>query len=140
MSEKKMNKHTGRCICGNVGFTVDLDEIPRVYNCHCVDCRKSFGGFITIIDLRDGALKIEKQNLGIFTQVGGSGKEIKNYYCKICTAPIFRYVSLWNRNYLFAGLLDNIDFIKKAKNIFYKNSHFPFIKVDEEELVLWNYE
>ena len=60
MSEKKMNKHTGRCICGNVGFTVDLDEIPRVYNCHCVDCRKSFGGFITIIDLRDGALKIKK--------------------------------------------------------------------------------
>ena len=136
MNKKKMNKHSGRCICGRVKFTVDIDEIPRVYNCHCLDCRKAFGGMITIIDLRDGALKIEKQNLGIFTQLGGSGNEIKNYFCKTCTAPIFRYVSLWKRNYLFAGLLDNIDFIKNAKNIFYKDSHFPFMKIEEEELTI----
>ena len=131
-----MKKHTGRCICGKIKFIVELDEIPRVYNCHCVDCRKTFGGFITIIDLRDGALEVEKKNLGNFIQQGGSGKEIKNYYCKTCTAPIFRHVSLWNRDYLFAGLLDNINFLKKAKNIFYEKSHFPFIKVDEEELVI----
>ena len=37
---KKMNKHKGGCICGEVKFTVHLDEKPRVFNCHCIDCRK----------------------------------------------------------------------------------------------------
>ncbi len=135
MSEKKMVEHFGSCNCGKVKFKVNLDQIPRVYNCHCIDCRKTFGGMITIIDIRKGALILEKKNLGTFTQLGGSGKEIKNYYCKTCTAPILRHVSLWKRDYLFAGLLDNIDLIKKVTNIFYKNAHFPFMKINDEKLI-----
>ena len=25
---------------GEIKFSVDLDEKPRVFNCHCIDCRK----------------------------------------------------------------------------------------------------
>ena len=38
--EKKFVTKTGGCICGEVTFKVKLDEVPRVFNCHCVDCRK----------------------------------------------------------------------------------------------------
>ena len=55
-----MINHTGSCICGAIEFTVDIDEKPRVFNCHCIDCRKKVGGIITIIQLRDNALKIDE--------------------------------------------------------------------------------
>ena len=63
MSEKKMIKHIGSCICGEVKFTVKLDEKPRVFNCHCVDCRKKMGGVITIIQLRENTLEVDENKL-----------------------------------------------------------------------------
>jgi len=131
MSKKFLSK-TGGCICGEVKFIVKLDEIPRVYNCHCIDCRKKIGGINFIIELRDGALKIDKNNLGIFEHNGGSGNLIKKHFCKKCAAPVFAHVGKWNKIYLYAGLLDDISILKKAKNIFYKDSHFPFMEVRDE--------
>ena len=69
---KKMIKHTGGCICGDVKYVVNLDEIPRVYNCHCIDCRKKLGGLNTIVEIRHGALEINKDKLGIYEHPGGS--------------------------------------------------------------------
>ena len=38
--EKKMINKTAGCFCGEHKFNVLLDEKPRVFNCHCIDCRK----------------------------------------------------------------------------------------------------
>ena len=53
MKEKIFINKTGGCICGNITFKVKLDEVPLVFNCHCIDCRKKIGGIMTIILLRD---------------------------------------------------------------------------------------
>ena len=47
--EKKFVNKTGGCICGAVKFNVTLDELPRVFSCHCIDCRKKIGGIMSII-------------------------------------------------------------------------------------------
>ena len=39
-----MIKYSGGCFCGEVEYSVNLDELPRVFNCHCIDCRKKTGG------------------------------------------------------------------------------------------------
>ena len=129
-----MNKHKGGCICGEVEFIVNLDEKPRVFNCHCVDCRKKVGGMITIIDLREGAIDIDKTKLRIYEHAGGSGHKIQKHYCKKCTAPILTYVDKWKKFYLYAGMLDDISILKTANNIWYKNSHFPFIEINEKKI------
>ena len=129
-----MNKHKGGCICGEVKFIVNLDEKPRVFNCHCIDCRKKVGGMITIIDLREGAIDIDKNKLGIYEHIGGSGNKIQKHYCKKCTAPILTYVAKWKKFYLYAGMLDDISILKTANNIWYKNSHFPFIEINEKKI------
>ena len=129
-----MIKHKGGCICGEVKFTVNLDEKPRVFNCHCIDCRKKVGGMITIIDLREDAIDIDKTKLGIYKHAGGSGNIIKKYYCKKCTAPILTYVTKWGKFYLYAGMLDDISILKVANNIWYENSHFPFIEINEKKI------
>jgi len=133
--EKKLIKYSGGCICGEVKFIVQLDEIPRVFNCHCIDCRKKLGGIITIIQLRDNALQIDESKLSKYTHSGGSKNTITKSFCKNCAAPITTYVEKWGVSYLYAGLLDDISTLKKAKNIFYQNSHFPFMKISEEELI-----
>ena len=136
MSEKKMIKHIGSCICGEVKFTVKLDEKPRVFNCHCVDCRKKMGGVITIIQLRKNTLEVDENKLSKYTHSGGSKNIITKSFCKKCAAPLTTYVEKWGVSYLYAGLLDDISSLKNAKNIFYENSHFPFLKVNEKELTI----
>ena len=136
MSEKKMIKHIGSCICGEVKFTVKLDEKPRVFNCHCVDCRKKMGGVITIIQLRKNTLEVDENKLSKYTHSGGSKNIITKSFCKKCAAPLTTYVEKWGISYLYAGLLDDISLLKNAKNIFYDNSHFPFLKINEKELTI----
>ena len=131
---KKMIKYSGGCICGEIKFIVNLDEKPRVFNCHCIDCRKKIGGMITIIDLREGAIKIDKTKLETFEHKGGSGNTIMKYYCKKCTAPVLTYVAKWDKFYLYAGMLDDISILKSANNIWYENSHFPFIEINEKKI------
>ena len=132
--EKKMIKHMGGCFCGQVKFTVNLDEVPRVFNCHCVDCMKKMGGMITIIDLREGAIDIDKNKLEIYEHLGGSKNKIQKYYCKNCTSPVLTYVAKWDKYYLYAGLLDDIGILKTANNIWYENSHFPFMEIKEKKI------
>ena len=49
---------------------------------------------------------------------------------------VFSYLYLWKKFYLYAGLLDDISILKKAKNIYFENSHFPFMEISEKDLKL----
>ena len=134
MAEKIFVNKKRSCICGAINFTVKLDEIPRVFNCHCQDSRKKIGGMISIIELRENAIDIEMSKLSIYEHNGGSEKKIKKHFCKKCAAPVLTYVEKWNKYYLYAGLLDDISILKKAINIFYENSHFPFMDIEVKKL------
>ena len=91
---------------------------------------------ITIIDLREDAIDIDKSKLGIYKHAGGSGNIIKKYYCKKCTAPILTYVTKWGKFYLYAGMLDDINILKTAHNIWHEDSHFPFMEIKESKIKL----
>ena len=56
------------------------------------------------------------------------------FYCKKCAAPVLTYVEKYNKFYLYAGMLDDISILKKVKNIWYKDSHFPFMELTDEKL------
>ncbi len=131
---RKMFKNKGSCFCGEIKFTVNLDEKPRVFNCHCIDCRKKIGGMITIIQLRENAIEIDKDRLNTFKHSGGSGNTIKKFFCKKCAAPILTYVSKWDKFYLYAGMLDDISILKAATNIFYEDTHFPFMDISKDKI------
>ena len=130
-----MINHTGSCICGEVKFIVNLDKKPRIFSCHCIDCRKKLGGIVTIIQLRENALDVDESKLSKYTHYGGSDKMITKTFCKVCAAPVTTYVEKWKVSYLYAGLLNDISSLKQARNIFYEDSHFPFMKINEKELL-----
>ena len=58
--------------------------------------------------------------------------EIKLPSIFVLNAP--PHVERWNKFYLYAGLLDDISILKKSKNIYYEESHFPFMEISEKNL------
>tara|TARA_Y100000590_G_scaffold469070_1_gene654724 strand:+ start:3075 stop:3473 length:399 start_codon:yes stop_codon:yes gene_type:complete len=121
----------GSCLCGAVKYRVKLDKLPLVYNCHCIDCRKKTGGaFVTVIQLRDQALDINKDNLASFKHPGYSKKNLHKFCCKICASPIYSYVEKFEKIFLYAGSLEEINDIISSKNINFESSHFPFITIE----------
>ena len=40
----------------------------------------------------------------------------------------------FKKYYLYAGLLDDISFLKKAENIHFKESHFPFLQIKDDDI------
>ena len=89
---------------------------------------------MSIIELRKDAIDINKSLLSTFEHIGGSGDKITKYFCGKCAAPVLTYVERWNKFYLYAGLLDDISILKKSKNIYYEESHFPFMEISEKNL------
>ena len=89
---------------------------------------------MSIIELRKDAIDINKSLLSTFEHIGGSGNKITKYFCGKCAAPVLTYVERWNKFYLYAGLLDDISILKKSKNIYYDESHFPFMEISEKNL------
>ena len=49
---------------------------------------------------------------------------------------LFQRLLVWKKFYLYAGLLDDISILKKAKNIYFEDSHFPFMEISEKDLKL----
>ena len=88
----------------------------------------------TIVELRDGMIDIDKSKLSFYEHLGGSGNKLRKHYCKECTTPVYSYVAKWDKIYLYAGLLDDISILKKVNNIWYKDSHFPFMEVTENKI------
>ena len=80
MKEKIFINKTGGCICGNITFKVKLDEVPLVFNCHCIDCRKKIGGIMTIILLRDGAIDIDRSKLKFMNMKVAVVIKLKNIF------------------------------------------------------------
>ena len=60
--------------------------------------------------------------------------KITKYICGKCAAPVLTFVDRWKKFYLYAGLLDDISILKKAKNIYFEESHFPFMEISEKDL------
>ena len=89
---------------------------------------------MSIIELRENAIDIDKSLLSTFDHIGGSGNKITKYFCGKCAAPVLTFVGKWNKYYLYAGLLDDISILKKARNIYFEESHFPFMKILENDL------
>ncbi|GKU11273.1 unnamed protein product, partial [Fusarium langsethiae] len=85
-----MPSYTGKCVCGNVKYSVSLDspDDARTSLCHCRSCRRAFGtnfGLTTKVALEgfsydEGKPKSFKQENGVIRE-----------FCDNCGAFICEY-------------------------------------------------
>ncbi len=95
---------TGSCLCGAIRISVDgeLEHAPEA--CHCVQCRKQSGSFLTAVNVRKTALTIEGED-----KVGWyrSSDKVDRGFCMTCGSTLF-----WAPN------MDGYDWIAVAMGLF----------------------
>ncbi|TKA83790.1 hypothetical protein B0A55_00055 [Friedmanniomyces simplex] len=86
---------SGSCLCGSITVTINDSELftrPRGHLCHCSNCRKVAGSFVSsnllieadkvTIDDRDGTLKTYED------RATGSGNPVYRTFCSVDGNPV----------------------------------------------------
>ena len=79
------NLYTGSCVCGAIQFEV-TGELGAVEACHCVQCRKWTGHFLTSTEVTRQALSIQAAENITWHQFSDKARR---GFCAICGASLF---------------------------------------------------
>ena len=76
----------GSCLCGGVTVRVEgeLERPPEA--CHCTQCRKQSGSFLTAVNVRKSHLTVGGQeHVGWYR----SSEKVERGFCKTCGSTLF---------------------------------------------------
>jgi hypothetical protein len=93
---------TGSCLCGAVAFEV-RGALRPVIACHCIQCRKQTGTYMSATACNDADLK--------FTRGDGlawyrSSPEAQRGFCRLCGSALFWKADGANTTSISAGAID----------------------------------
>lgn len=95
--------HRGQCLCGAVRYGVK-GALRPVIACHCSQCRRATGNYMTATAAPRETLTIEgSQNITWFT----SSDTARRGFCKICGSNLFWQGKGLPYTSIAAGSLDN---------------------------------
>ena len=78
----------GGCLCQRVRYRVRATPIYAGH-CHCRDCQRATGaGHVTAVGINKTDLEITGA-LASFSSLGGSGKEVRRFFCPNCSSMIY---------------------------------------------------
>ncbi|MEP5155452.1 GFA family protein [Planktotalea sp.] len=105
----------GSCLCSGVEYEL-LGELRPSVACHCDQCRKTSGHYVSATQVGAGALKITKDETLAWYQ---SSPEAKRGFCNRCGSSLF-----WQHDgdngavSVMSGTIDGVTGIDTAKHIF----------------------
>ena len=113
-----MAEITGKCLCGNISFSGDVD-IKMMANCHCKDCRAATGAaYGTLIFLDPNELTV-KGAPKVFKHKADSSADMEKHFCPNCGSQLFgRNSNRPNMMSLGAGMVDQTDLVKPGVNVY----------------------
>lgn len=80
---------TGKCLCGDVSYTINADEPLRMAQCHCKDCqRASGGGHMSLAFFKKEDIDI-KGDTASFGATADSGNTNTRHFCPKCGSRMF---------------------------------------------------
>tara|TARA_Y100001970_G_scaffold288855_1_gene417371 strand:+ start:48814 stop:49224 length:411 start_codon:yes stop_codon:yes gene_type:complete len=125
-----MEKQSGGCLCREITYNFNKDDVISSSHCHCYDCQKSTGsGKATIIMVMEKSLEL-LGNLKFYTVKGTDGAEVKRGFCENCGSPLLSEVTgLDGIKLIKAGSLDDASWVEVSSN-FWTSSAMPWAPVD----------
>lgn len=79
---------TGKCLCGNVTFTVKGAPV-RMAQCHCKDCQRSSGtGHMSQAFFNDDQVAIQGDTAS-YGAIADSGNTNFRHFCPVCGSRVF---------------------------------------------------
>lgn len=106
---------TGSCLCGGVTFEYEK-AVRGSVACHCVQCRKTSGHYVSAIRVMDADLTVTKADTLTWFQ---SSPEAKRGFCNRCGSSLFWSDSAQpDRVSVMSGTIDGDTGITTEKHIF----------------------
>ena len=106
---------TGSCLCGGVTFELNGDLRPSVA-CHCVQCRKTSGHYVSATQVGPDQLNITKGSTLAWFQ---STPEAKRGFCNTCGSSLFwKHEADNGAISVMSGTIDGATGIETSKHIF----------------------
>ena len=94
----------GRCLCENVQFEI-FDPLPRLYQCHCPQCRKQSGASsntATIVAEANFRWLSGQQQISAWRHNSG----FRSHFCPTCGCPVPNPLGSLPYVWIPVGLLD----------------------------------
>jgi len=115
---------TGRCQCGDIKYSFDVNKLISAHNCHCKDCQRSTGsGKATIIFVAKKNITIEGV-LKFYEVKGSSGSHVRRGFCENCGSGVISYAKeIPHIYYIKAGTLEDSSWLKIDSNFFTDSAH-----------------
>lgn len=80
---------TGRCHCGEITFTAEVDE-NKVVNCHCTDCQVISGApFRTVVISLPDAVRFTNKQPKEYIKIAQSGNKRAQGFCGNCGTALY---------------------------------------------------
>ena len=106
----------GKCLCGEVQFEL-LGEVPNLYECHCLLCRKQSGtssNTATFIHESNFAWLSGQSNITFFQKETG----FTSNFCNKCGSPVPNRLRDTDKFWVPAGLLEATENQKIVADIY----------------------
>ena len=95
--------HKASCLCGGVRFEV-TGRLRDVVACHCIQCRKQTGNYMSATGCVDEALKMTSTSgLAWYESTPG----YKRGFCSTCGSTLFWKADTYDRIAIAAGVFDD---------------------------------
>ncbi|MEM9705406.1 MAG: GFA family protein [Pseudomonadota bacterium] len=127
MTNEPSSKRFGKCLCGAVAFSVDIqvhDDGVHIDACHCNMCRRQIGGPLLGITLAGPPNIDDAETLAVYP----SSDWAERLFCKNCGSNLFYRFKNGAMHTVHAGALDDLSDGKLVVEIFTdeKPSYYDF--------------
>jgi hypothetical protein len=112
---------TGRCLCGDVTFTIKAEPVGTG-QCHCKDCQRSSGtGHMSIVRFRESDVELRGQTAS-YAATAESGNINTRHFCPRCGGRLFGHNSAFPGILNFAvGCIDDNNWFKPDRVVYAKD-------------------
>ena len=110
---------TGRCLCGGVTYSADLEPVSQAV-CHCTDCQRQTGNpFSVIVGVPRAGFNVEGSTLASFATTGEDhGGDTQRHFCSACGSPVFSIAAVAPElAFIKAGSLDDASWLAPAVEV-----------------------
>ena len=118
----------GRCLCGAVGFEIDLPAYSCV-NCHCESCRRQCSAPITTyIGVSEGGWRWTAREPRIYNSSPG----VQRRFCERCGSPIsFRSTRMSGMMHFFVAAMDEPEVFRPTMHVAVEEK-LPWLEIADE--------
>jgi hypothetical protein len=119
--------YSGRCLCGAVSYSTDVEPL-FTGNCHCKDCQRASGGaFVPAMIFPEARVAVSGK-AKYFKSTAESGNIHKRGFCPKCGSRMFaKFSAMPGMLGIAAGTLDNT------------SAYSPKLDFFVASAVAWNY-